>query len=108
MSKNGLFVNQRYIEKDKLINLFLSKSRKEHMFRFPNTNIRIYFEPLMVKKWSKSEESDEDDIEKEDSIEAEEEQNTERSINDLSSSARVIRRKLTTTNRDSYCSDTAI
>jgi hypothetical protein len=91
MSKNGLFVNQRYIEKDKLVNLFLSKSRKEHVFRFPNTNIRIYFEPLTLKNRSKIEEpkeSEEDEVEKEESIgaEEEEEQNNERSINDVSSS----------------------
>jgi hypothetical protein len=41
MSKNGIFVNTRYIETGKLIKLLCSK---KYTFRFPNTNIRIYFE----------------------------------------------------------------
>jgi len=42
MSKNGIFINNHYIEKGKYIKLFLSK---KYTMRFPNTNIRIHFEP---------------------------------------------------------------
>ena len=47
MSKNGLFVNTRYIETGKLIKLLLNK---KYTFRFPNTNIRIHFESPPYEK----------------------------------------------------------
>jgi hypothetical protein len=47
MSKNGLFVNTRYIETGKLIKLLLNK---KYTFRFPNTNIRIQFESPPYEK----------------------------------------------------------
>ena len=47
MSKNGLFVNTRYIETGKLIKLMLNK---KYTFRFPNTNIRIHFESPPYEK----------------------------------------------------------
>ena len=41
ISKNGIFLNNHYIEKGKSIKLFLNK---RYTMRFPNTNIKIYFE----------------------------------------------------------------
>ena len=41
MSKNGIFLNSHYIEKGKYIKLFMNK---KYTMRFPNTNIRVYFE----------------------------------------------------------------
>jgi hypothetical protein len=41
-SKNGLFINQKYIQTGKYVKLY----DKSYMFRFPNTNIRIYFDAL--------------------------------------------------------------
>ena len=41
ISKNGIFLNNHYIEKGKSIKLFLNK---KYTMRFPNTNIKIYFE----------------------------------------------------------------
>lgn len=41
-SKNGLFINTRYIQTGKNIRLL----NKKYTFRFPNTNIRIYFESM--------------------------------------------------------------
>ena len=42
MSKNGIFLNNHYIEKGKYIKLFLNK---KYTMRFPNTTIRVHFEP---------------------------------------------------------------
>lgn len=42
-SKNGLFINTRYIQTGKHVQLF----NKKYTFRFPNTNIKVYFESLI-------------------------------------------------------------
>lgn len=42
-SKNGLFINTRYIQTGKHVQLL----NKKYTFRFPNTNIKIYFESLV-------------------------------------------------------------
>ncbi|RNA37686.1 forkhead box K2-like [Brachionus plicatilis] len=42
-SKNGLFINTRYIQTGKHVQLL----NKKYTFRFPNTNIKVYFESLV-------------------------------------------------------------
>ena len=51
ISKNGIFLNNHYIEKGKSIKLFLNK---KYTMRFPNTNIKIYFETSTSSERSKS------------------------------------------------------
>ncbi len=41
ISKNGIFLNNHYIAKGKSIKLFINK---RYTMRFPNTNIKVYFE----------------------------------------------------------------
>ncbi|CAF0830352.1 unnamed protein product [Brachionus calyciflorus] len=42
-SKNGLFINTRHIQTGKYVRLL----NKKNTFRFPNTNIKIYFESML-------------------------------------------------------------
>ncbi len=52
ISKNGIFLNNHYIEKGKSIKLFLNK---RYTMRFPNTNTKIIFETNRLPERSQNE-----------------------------------------------------
>jgi len=57
ISKNGIFLNNHYIAKGKSIKLFINK---RYTMRFPNTNIKVYFESsdaLLTKCYQQTDKS---------------------------------------------------